>query len=164
MDHEILQLIMALPASLGFALFFHMRKNLLVPAMIGGFLSWGVYIICVHLLGGIFVPCLIASAVSALYAEILGRRFKAPSSIFFIVAVITLVPGRALFYTMSSAVRGDWAGCADFGMTTLLYAAAIAIGISVVWAIFEVLAEARDRRFWARFKHRGSRDASKTSE
>lgn len=143
MSPEILQLIMAIPASLGFGLFFNLRRRLLLPATFGGFLSWGVYLFCTKLLEGIFFPCLIASAVAALYAELLARHYHAPASIFFIVAVIPLVPGRPLFYTMSAAVQANWAECYDFGMMTLQYAAAIAIGISVIWAAFEVIEQAK---------------------
>lgn len=150
MGTEILQLVMALLAALGFGLFFNLRRRLLIPAMVGGVLSWGVYLLGTHLFEGIFVPCLIASAVSALYAELLAHHFRAPSSIFFIITVIPLIPGRPLFYTMSSAVQANWADCYAYGMMTLQYAAAIAIGISMVWAIFEVLEEARDRKLLER--------------
>lgn len=152
MDQSLLQLVMALIAALGYALWSNVRPGLLIPAMFGGVVSWGTFLIISQFFEGPFVPCLFASALSALYAEVLASHFKVPSSIFFIVSVIPLIPGRLLFYTMSSAVIADWAEVGAYAFKTFQYAAAIAIGISVVWAIFEVIAEAHDRKFWRALK------------
>lgn len=148
MDSQILQLIISLPAALGFALWTNVRKGLLVPAMLGGLVGWGTFVIVSRFVEGPFVPCLVASAVSALYAELLAARLRVPSAIFFIVAVIPLIPGRLLFFTISSAVAGDWSSCGSYALETLFYAGGIAAGISAVWAVFEVIAEAYDRKLW----------------
>lgn len=152
MEQPLLQLAMAMLAAFGYALWTNVRAGLLVPAMLGGIVSWVTFLFISQFIEGPFIPCLVASAVSALYAELLATRFKVPSSIFFIVSVIPLIPGRLLFFTMSSAVIADWSAMSYYASQTFLYAAAIAIGISVVWAIFEVIAEAHDRKFWQTLK------------
>lgn len=123
---------------MGFALLFNLRPALLLPASIGGVLSWGIYLLFGQFIEGIFFPCLIASAFAALYAEALGRHYHAPTAIFFIIAEIPLIPGRGLFYTMDNIVRGDWAATYDFAMLTLQFATSIAIGISLAWAASEI--------------------------
>lgn len=137
MNAAIIQLIASLPASLGFALLFNMRRALLLPASVGGVLCWGIYLACSQIIEGIFFPCLIASVFSALYSETLARHYRAPGALFFIIVAIPLIPGRGLFYTMDGAVRGDWQAFYSFADITLQFALAIALGISAVWAATE---------------------------
>lgn len=141
-----IQLCASLPASAGFALLFNLRGPLVAPASVGGVLSWGIYLACGQAIEGVFFPCLVASAFSAVYAELLARRYRVPSALFFIIAVIPLVPGRGLFYAMDAAVRADWAAFSDFALLTLQFALAIAAGVSVVWAVREVMRRARETR------------------
>lgn len=142
----ILQLITAFLGSLGFALLFHIRGSLIFPASLGGMLEWGIYLITSHYLGGIFLPCLIASAFSAFYAELLARYFKAPAIVFFIPAVVPLIPGSTLYYTMSYAVQGRWIISADYRMRTLKFTLGIGAGISLVWSFNYMLRKIIERR------------------
>ncbi len=146
MDLQMLQLLMAVPASLGFALFFNMRGPAMVLAALGGFVSWGVFLGVGCIMPGVVVPCFAASVAAALYAELLAARFRAPSSIFFIVGVIPLIPGRYLFDTMQAAVAADWVRFWDLASITGQYALAIALGISAVWAAREVVRSLREKK------------------
>lgn len=130
----ILQIAMSFVGALGFALFFNVSAKHIPAASIGGLLTWLIYWICNQWFGGIFLPCLVASTFAAIYAEAIARACKVPTSVFFIIAVIPLVPGRGLFYTMSGAVRGDWSACGEFAIATLQFAAGIALGICLVTA------------------------------
>ena len=98
---KLLQLLMAFFGSAGFAIMFHLRRNFLMIASFGGLLTWLVYLICAPVMPGYFFPSLAASAFGALYAEVLARWLKAPSTLFFIVAMIPLIPGSTLYYSMS---------------------------------------------------------------
>ena len=134
----LIQLAMAFPASLGFALLFNLRPRLLVPASLGGLFTWAVYLACGQLASGVFVPCLVASAFAAVYAQVLAIRFKAPLAIFYIVCEIPLIPGSGLYYTMSYAVQGNAGQALNYGLLTTEFVFAIA------WAGGEIL-----RRFLA---------------
>ena len=85
-----------------------------------------------------FLPCLVASAFAAAYAQVLAHVVRAPISIFYIICEIPLIPGRGLYYTVSNAVQGNWAAMQDFGLMTLAYVAAIAFGIGAVWALGQI--------------------------
>lgn len=146
LEDALIQLAVSLPASAGFALLFNLRARLIVPASIGGVLSWGIYLLCGHVASGIFLPCLVASAFAALFAEALAWRVKAPAALFFIIAVIPLIPGRGLFYTMHSALLANWTLCSEFASLTLQFALAIAVGISAVWAASEMYHQLRRLR------------------
>ena len=133
------QIVSALPATLGFALFFNVRRQLLAPATLGGVLTEGLYLL-LYLSGswdGAFIPMLIAAGFAAVYAEVLSHYLTMPTSVFFIIAVIPLVPGRGLYYTMQSAVQQNWEACAQFGGNTVEFALGIAIGIIIVWSFVQ---------------------------
>lgn len=134
MEKYIVQLIAALLGSAGFAMLFHVRGKLVLPAGIGGMLCWGTYLLAEHFLGGLLIPSVIGSAFAALYAEFLARKMKAPATLFFVPTVISMIPGSTLYYTMSYAVRKDWDQAHTYGSNTLQYALGIAIGICLVWA------------------------------
>lgn len=134
MGKYIVQLIAALLGSAGFAMLFHVRGKLVLPAGIGGMLCWGTYLLAEHYLGGLLIPSVIGSAFAALYAEFLARKMKAPATLFFVPTVISMIPGSTLYYSMSYAVRKDWEQARIYGSNTLQYALGIAIGICLVWA------------------------------
>ena len=134
----IIQLVTALISAFAFGLLFGMKPRFLMPAALGGMLTWGVYLLAAHYIDGDFMPCFIAAAYAIVYAEFLARMLKTPATLFVLPAVIPLVPGSFLYYAMSGAVRGDTASAAAFGTRTLVTALAIAAGLSVVTAVREL--------------------------
>lgn len=140
---DIFMLVVTFIASLGFALFFNVYRSHLMIASVGGVITWAIYKLGTVVVGGVFVPCLIASIFAAAYAELLAWHSKAPTPIFFIISVIPLVPGRVLFYTMSEAVALQWESCAQYAVTTLEFTAAIAAGICIVTAVVQTYKIAR---------------------
>ena len=99
---------------------------------------------------GIFISCLAGAAVAAFYAEVQARILKAPATLFLVPALIPLIPGSTLYYTMSGVVGRDWEMARDYGSRTLQYALAIAAGISMVWAvttmIFRIFKKRKEER------------------
>ena len=86
-----MQLATAFAGSLGFAMLFHVRREKLLLASLGGLLAWTVY-----LLMGVFsdqdvVRYFVASVVLTVYAEIMARVVKCPATLFLVTAEI----GRA---------------------------------------------------------------------
>ena len=132
------QIVCALPASLGFALLFNLRPKLLLIAAVGGLVTWAVYLGCGLVMEGVFFPCLVASLVAAVYAQVLARVLHAPISIFYIICEIPLIPGRGLYYTVSNAVQQNWQSMQDFAFMTGSYVVAIAFGIGIAWAIGQI--------------------------
>lgn len=132
-----LQTVMAFVGSLGFAMIFHLRRRWLAVASLGGMLSWMVYLgVSIGLgIDGVFGPTLVASAFAALYAEVCARVLKVPSLLFVIPAVVPLIPGAALYYTMSFAVVADWVTCGSYCLRTLWFALGIAAGMCITWAV-----------------------------
>lgn len=136
-----IQLMTAFIGSVGFCFLFRLKGKFILPASVGGLLSWAIYLTAARFLPDIFLPMLIASAAAALYAELLARVCKAPATIFVIPAAVPLIPGRTLYYTMSCAVRNDWAQFQTFSYQTVMYALGIAAGISLTWVFFGIITE-----------------------
>lgn len=132
-----IKVIVTLIAALGFALFFNVNKRHVLPATLGGVFTWTIDFALMNTIGGVFVPCVIASVFAAVYAETLARVTKTPVAVFFIISVIPLIPGRALYYTMYNAVSGDISICLEFAVTTMLYAGGIAVGLCLVTAVVQ---------------------------
>ncbi len=132
----IIQLISATVGTFGFGMIFGLKLRYLFTVSFGGFISCGIYLIGMHSLdSNIFFATLLAGAFAALYSEVSARIMKAPATLFFVTTIISLVPGRALYYTCSSAVVRDWAECKANAYITIQYALAIAAGACIIWAI-----------------------------
>jgi len=130
------QLITAGLGSLGFALMFNVRRNLLPSAVLGGIIDWGIYLAASEFFdGNVFVSSVAAAAFATIYAEVMARVMKAPSTIFYIPTVVPLIPGGSLFYTMSYAVLGEWPMVQSYGASTLYCALGIAAGMSFVLSV-----------------------------
>lgn len=135
MEQIVLQLIMAGLGSAGFGLIFRVRRDHLSLIAIGGVLCWLSYLGSRQIFHGMFVPSLAASVAAALYAEILARLCKAPSTPFFALSEIPLIPGSTLYYCMLNAARGQSREALSYGLQTFAVALGIAAGMSIVWAM-----------------------------
>ncbi|MBR2405177.1 MAG: threonine/serine exporter family protein [Clostridia bacterium] len=139
MKENIIQLITAFLGSAGFALVFNIRNSLVFMVSVGGFFSWGLFLIFQSITANYFVASFAASAFAALYGEVMARVNKTPASVFFIPGVVSLIPGGDLFYTMSYALKSDWDSFRHYSSLTVQYALGIACGISMAWALWYML-------------------------
>ena len=146
MSHAVMQLITAFIGSLGFAILFRVRREFLLVASLGGLFSWGIYLGAIAAGQSIFMSCLLASAFSAFYAELLARLRKAPGVLFFIPSVIPLVPGGSLYYTMIAAMERNWAEFSARGLDTIAFAAAISGGILAVISVRSLFLSIKPKR------------------
>lgn len=122
--------------TLGFCLFFKIRRDKLIYGCIGGLVTSLFFCICSDLGLSVLMRNLIPTIVGTLYAEVIARIVKAPTIVFLIPAVIPLTPGGTLYYTMSAIVEGDMVKAQKQGEITLLVALGIAVGIVFISVIF----------------------------
>ncbi|MBQ9544570.1 MAG: threonine/serine exporter family protein [Clostridia bacterium] len=140
MKEALLQILYAFLGAYGFALLFNQKPvSRALPAAVGGAASWGIYLVCLHFGADAFLSAFAGGFVSCLYAEIMARVLKAPTTLFTIAAVIPLIPGGSLYYTMRCAITRDAASFATYGSSTLYTALGIAVGIAVVTAAVHML-------------------------
>ena len=135
----IIQLFVAWVGSLGFSLIFNPGKKTLLPATLGGMVGWGVYLLVEHFGAGIFLSTIAAAAFCQVYAEVFSRILKCPRTVIYIPAVVPLVPGGSLYYTMYYAAVNDWPRFMEYGAKTAQVAFGMAVGASFVSAIVLLL-------------------------
>ena len=136
MTEYVVQILTACLGSLGFALIFRIEKKKLPVAALSGALTWGLYLLCGHFTDRVFLANLIASFFAAAFAEFLAHLFKAPATIFMISAVIPLVPGGTLYYTMSAIVENRQADIVRYGVLTGMTAGALAFGLLLFTGVY----------------------------
>lgn len=146
MNYYVIQIIFAFLGTLGFSLLFQVPKKLLFWTSFGGIVSWSVYLSLQYLFGGLFLPYMLLAVAAAIYAEIMARIMKVPMTTFLILALIPAIPGGSLYYTMCSVVSKDWVNAQMNGYNTLQYALAIAVGISIIWAIGGIAARIKKEK------------------
>lgn len=117
---------------LGFSFLFNVRGKGLVLCMIGAVLCWGVYVLVLLAGGDDNTAMLLGSIFASIYAEIMARVRKCPAIGFLILALLPLIPGSSLYYTMNFAVRGEMDLFATKGLNTVILAGLMAAGVLLV--------------------------------
>ena len=127
-----LPVFIAFFACFGFGIIFNIRDKNLIYASLCGAVGWMVYLVVSHYYTDI-LACFFGGFAVSLYAEILARRRRTPSTCFLIVGLLPLVPGAGVYYTMKYFVQGQYSEFAERGINSLACAGAIALG--VMWVI-----------------------------
>ncbi len=117
---------------IGFSFLFNVRGRGLVLCLLGATLCWGLYCGVLACGGNDNAAMLLGSICAAIYAEIMARVRKCPAIGFLIMALLPLIPGSALYYTMNYAVRGEMAAFGNQGMKTVVLAGLMAAGVLLV--------------------------------
>lgn len=134
---EYLACLWAFFACAAFGLVYNMRGKTLMLASLGGALGWLVYLLLNFVKNDIF-QFFIATVATAIYSEIMARVLKKPATEFQIVALLPMVPGGGIFYTMEYCVIGNNAMFLQTGLHTLGIAGALAMGILLVSSLFRM--------------------------
>lgn len=138
-----IQLAMAAVGALGFSLLFKVRMRLIPACVIGATIVWIVYCQTGNVTGEVLTRTIFAAGVSALWAEYMAKQLKAPATIFLITALIPLIPGSSLYYTMYYATLEYWQVSSYYGRMLFKYVLGIAIGVSIIQTIRQIRVNAR---------------------
>lgn len=124
--------------ALGFGLMFNMHGRGIPFALLGSVISW---LVCSLLLkAGLPEPScyLIAAAASSFYAEIMARIRKFPATSYLLCALVPLIPGAGIYYTMDFIRRGMTAEAYAKGMATAAIAGSMAVGVLLISTVFRM--------------------------
>lgn len=132
-----LKLFLALFATAGYALLVNVPRRLLLPAALGGMLSWGVYL----LLKGGSRARFICSCWSARRRPRMPRRRRSsprtrddlPHS-----GADPLVPGSYVYYMMSALVLNKLSTMRHYGQLTAEWAFGLAAGIGLIAVLHQI--------------------------
>lgn len=128
----IAQIITAFIGSTGFAVLYNIRGHRFALASLGGLLSCSAYLALGLILPNEILRYFIVAALISIYAEIMARPLKTPTTTFIMTGLIPLIPGSSLYYTMTGAFSGNLSGFIEKGVMTLGLAGALAAGIILV--------------------------------
>ncbi|MBK5243813.1 MAG: threonine/serine exporter family protein [Eubacteriaceae bacterium] len=129
----------AFGGSFAFAFVFNIPKNKLVLSAIGGLLGQLTYIIFQTIISNDVALYFLATIAISLYAEILARVTKSPTTLFLAVALIPLVPGGGVYYTMVYLLQENIELGVTTGLHTLGISGALAMGIILVSSSFNLI-------------------------
>ena len=129
------QIIVSFIASLGFGVIFNIKGRNLIFAALGGGLSWFCSLFFTELGMSEALSFFISSIIFSIYSEICARRLKTPVTTLIICALIPLVPGAGMYYTMYETITGNVDRAIELGLNTCASAGSLALGVIFVSTI-----------------------------
>ena len=138
-NNEILQIITGFVGSLGFAILYNIRGKRLLFAALGGLFSWGLFIIFNKIIPNEALNYFFVAFIISVYAEIMARVLKTPTTTFITTSLIPLIPGGSLYYTMTYAFETNSGKFIEKAIYTLQLASALALGIIVATTLTKLI-------------------------
>lgn len=118
-------------ACAAFGAVMNLHGKTLLFASLGGAIGWFFYLLSGSLHNDI-MQYFVATIVISIYAEVMARTFKMPVTGFLLVAMLPMVPGGGIYYTMEYCVIGNNTMFIETGLHTLGIAGALAMGTLLV--------------------------------
>ena len=136
---HIIRLFAGFNGSLCFGILFNMHGKKLAASAAGGLLAASLSLAIENLIVDEPVRFFIISAIISLYSEIIARILKTPATPVITTALIPLIPGGSLYYTMSYAFASDFNMFIGKAASTLKLASSLALGIIFVTTVFRIV-------------------------
>lgn len=142
---QFIQILAGGVGSLGFACLFNIRGKRLAVATFGGLLSWFLFVIFSYFIKNEPVNYFIVSLLISLFAEVMARVMKTPTTTFITTSLVPLIPGSSLYYTMAYAFHQNGDSFVRKGVATLSLAAALALGIIIATTLTKLVLKPRKK-------------------
>jgi len=130
----------------GFCILYNIRMPGLLVCMAGGGIGWAVYLAAQGWgTSSLFAYFLAAAAVS-LYAELMARIRKFPAFSYLVIALLPLVPGSGVYYTVEYLLQDNMERSLTQGVETAAIAGLLAVGVLLVSSLFRMVGVAGQMR------------------
>ena len=139
MRYEIVQILTGFIGAFCFGILFNLKGKRLLAGAIGGLLSWGIFIILSQFIVSEALNYFIVSVSISIYAEIVAKQVKTPTTPIITTALIPLIPGGSLYYTVASAFDSSFGVFSQKAIYTLKLATSLALGMILVLAVWRFL-------------------------
>lgn len=123
----------------GFCLLYNIRMPGVFVCMAGGGLGWAVYLGTQELGASMLFAYFLAAAAVSLYAEIMARIRKFPAFSYLVIALLPLVPGAGVYYTVEYLLQNDREMSIKQGVETAATAGLLAVGVLLVSSLFRMV-------------------------
>ncbi len=150
-------------------LFFNLNLKRIGWALLASVLALGVYVGMLEAFeysnDYVFLIVLIPTLFAAILSEIMARKIKIPATIILVPAIIAVVPGSSLYYTMEAIVSPKMAimPASEWGVICLLTLLSIAVGICTATVLFHLFSPVK-LKFYKKNKLAMLRKAQKFKE
>lgn len=138
-QNEVIQIVAGCVGTAGFGILFHIRGMRLLVATLGGLLSWLLVAILNDWIVNEAINYFLVAFSIAIFAEIMARVLKTPTTAFITTSLVPLIPGASLYYTMEYVFESDMAGFLEKAVTTLQLASALALGTILGRTLIKIL-------------------------
>lgn len=132
---DLVQVLSGFVGAMGFAILFNIRGKRLIATAVGGCLSWLLFVLLNKWIQNDVVTYFAVAAIISVYAEIMARVLKSPTTTFITTSLIPMIPGSSLYYTMVSLFQTNPHDFLQKGTYTLQLSAALALGIVAVTTV-----------------------------
>lgn len=126
-------------ATVCFCVFWHVPKNVLLPAGINGGIGWTFYKILIGLSYNNIIANFLPAILVSLISEFLARKLKQPAILFVIPGIVPLVPGLGMYNTMLNLVRENFDLAIETGANVLFVGGAISLGVLIVTSLSKTI-------------------------
>lgn len=135
----IFEFIISFISIIGFAVLFNIPKISIPKAALSGALGWVSYVYIFNIFESTVSATFIGACVVALTSEIFARRFQEAVTVFIIPAIIPLVPGSGMYYTMLAIIENDYTRFASVSSETIFIAGSIAAAILIISSLTRMI-------------------------
>lgn len=126
-------------ACVGFGLVYNIQGVGVLICGLGAGLGWLAYLLAVRAgVGEIFAAFLSAIAIG-IYSEAMARIRRCPVTGYLQVALLPLVPGAGIYYTMQYCVEGETQLFLSTLLHTFGFAAALSVGAMLTTSVLRAL-------------------------
>ena len=125
----MIQILGACVGCIGFTFVFNVHGHGAPLCIIGGGLTWAVYLMVTTWGGNDFTANFWAALFAGFFAEAMARVRKRPAISYLVISLLPLIPGGGIYRAVNYAVRGNMGMFADTAIHTAAVAGILAVGI-----------------------------------
>ena len=139
-QHSLLfNCLAAFTGCIAFSILFNIRGPGTLLCALGGIGSYALYDLALGLGLSTVWAFFWGTTLAALYAELMARIRRYPTTCYLVVSIIPLIPGAGLYHTMRYAVDGSMALAAAQGLQTAELAGTMAASIILVSSLTKII-------------------------
>lgn len=147
MEFQWLPILWATLATLGYAVFLYTPKRaLLSVSLVGGFGYFIFNVMSIVSEDAVFSTFVAACCVGYL-SEVLARVKKSPAIVWVIPGILPLAPGYGLYKTMEYFINKQYDLALEKGLTTLMIAGAISLGVIMITTSYRVFSNTMSMKY-----------------
>jgi uncharacterized membrane protein YjjB (DUF3815 family) len=143
MYNDVILIIVSLFSVMGFSVLMNAPSKGIFLAGICGSLGWATFIFIKHASDSPVFASFIGGMVVGIFGEFFAIKFRRPATIFIVPAILPLVPGYGLYYTMLNLIQKNYVVAGTVGLEAMMVALSVATGLIVSSAIGRIIREIR---------------------